>query len=228
MRGIKNTKLKKEAITLRKKGCSYPMIEDKLGTPRSTLNFWFRDLVLSKKAQVIILERKRKSLTKVRKKAVSVLREKKKEEIKKINDQVDLDYKYYNFSKKDKELQLAMLYLGEGFKRKGCLGLGNSNYKISLVFVKLLREIYSVNDSKLRCFLHLRYDQNEFLEKKYWSEKLNISLDYFRKTQFDKRTKGRKTWEGYHGVCSVYCYDAKIDKRLTFLQDLLIKKLLGV
>jgi hypothetical protein len=167
-------------------------------------------------------------LAKIRKKALVVLKYGFERRKMVMYEAVKNDYKNYEFDVKIKELLLAMLYLGEGFKKtRSHIGLGNSNPKIALLFVKFLRDIYKVDDSKFRCFLHLRMDQNPEIEKKYWSNQLNIPEIYFRKPQFDKRSS-TKTWSWYHGVCSIYCYDAKIERRLVALQQVLIEKSLGL
>lgn len=219
--------LKKLAISLRKKGYSYPMIEKELGVAKATLNSWFKNLKLSKVAQEIIMVRKRNGLVRLRAKALVVLKSRVLKRKLEIYEAVKKEYRDYNFDLKTKELSLTMLYLGEGFKKtRSHIGLGNSNSKIMRLFVKFLRDIYRVDDSKLRCYLHLRMDQDHEAEKKYWADQLNISAIYFRKPQFDKRAV-TKTFPEYHGVCVVYCYDAEIEKRLTVLQQILIEKILG-
>lgn len=226
MRGVKNKILKQSAISLRKKGFSFPMIEAKLGIPRATLSYWFKNLVLSSSAKDRILVRKQQNLIKTRKKALVVLKQGRINEQKKLEKRISLDFENFEFDKRNKELLLVMLYLGEGFKIKSYIGLGNSNPKIALMFVKLLRDIYCIEESRLRCYLHLRMDQDYEKEILFWSNALKISKSYFGKTQFDKRTQGIKTWLGYHGVCIIYCYDARIEKRLTEIQNYLIKKIL--
>jgi hypothetical protein len=55
----------------------------------------------------------------------------------------------------------------------------------------------------------------------YWSKHIAIPQSQFRKAQFDRRTTGKSTHSDYHGVCAVYCYDARIEKRLTAVQEVL-------
>lgn len=227
LKGEQKQILKKSAIILRKKGYSYPMIRKAIGVANGTLNGWFKNLKLSKKVQDKILMRKRNNLVVLRQKALVTLKYRADKRKREVCESVENDYKGYTFDTRIKELLLAMLYLGEGFKKtRSHIGLGNSNPKIVLLFVKFLRDIYKVDDSRFRCFLHLRMDQNSEIEKNYWSNQLSIPDIYFRKPQFDKRAS-TKTWPWYHGVCTVYCYDAKIEKRLTVLQQVLIEKSLG-
>ena len=161
--------------------------------------------------------------------ALKSLKIKREQKLQQTKGEIDNDFIKFDFNKNTSELLLAMLYLGEGFKKtRSHIGLGNSNPEIALMFIKLLKLIYKAEESKFRCFLHLRMDQDEKKERVFWSNFLGISIKYFRKTQFDKRTEGTKTWKEYHGVCAIYYYDAKIEKRLVILQKYLISKILGV
>lgn len=228
MRGVINKKLKKVAISLRRQGYSYPIIERKIGVARATLSGWFRGLQLSSVAEKLILKRKIRNIKIARTKALELLLKKRNAEIAEMQTAIRSEFENQVLDTAKKELLLAMLYLGEGFKKKSQVGLGNSNPEIALLFVKLLREVYNVSDSKLRCYLYLRMDQKAEVEKKFWSNYLGIPLEYFRKPQFDKRTANFKTWKSYHGVCAIYCYDAKIEKRLTIVQRILIEKIMGL
>lgn len=227
MQGIKNEKLKKEAIRLRRLGESYPMINRKLWVSKSTLSGWISGLELSEGARRRIGIRKKNNLIKLRENALRIRRVRKLELNHNLQEAVLKDFTDCGFGNRIKELLLAMLYLGEGFKGRSCIGLGNSNPDIMRLFVKLVRDIHVVDEKKFRCFLHLRMDQKEVKEKSFWSREVGIPLSGFRKTQFDKRTAGKKTWKNYHGVCIVYYYDASVDKRLTEVQKMIIKKILG-
>ncbi len=224
MRGVKNLSLKNKVIFLRKKGLSYDEIILKTGVGRSNLSGWFSGLVLSPKIKKILLEKKRKHLIKARSKAFVVLNDKRNRENKDITLQVNDTLSKISFDIHVKEALLATLYLGEGFKAKLAIGLGNSNPDIMLFYISLMRSVYEVSEEKFRIFLHLRHDQDDVLEKIYWSKLLCIPLNKFGKTQFDHRTIGSKTWKEYHGVCSLYYYDAKIEKRLTIFQKSIINE----
>lgn len=216
--------LKDDAILLRKKGYTYPEIEEKIHVPRATLSGWLQGIPLSKQAKLKILVRKRKNLSRAREKAVAFHITKNQNERESILKERQGVMNKIHWTKDIKEILLGVLYLGEGSKARCFIGLGNSNSHIMKMFVSLLRDIYTIDENKFRVYLYLRADQNEEKEKKFWSKTLNISLTQFRKVQFDKRTLGKKTWIGYHGVCVVNYYDAKIEKRLTAVQDLVLKK----
>ncbi len=227
MRGVKNVLLINKAIELRKKGLSYNEISLKLGVGKSNLSSWFSDLVLSKAVEKVLINKKKKHIDEVRNKALLSLKNKRDKQQKITESEIEKSLSNINFDRNTKEALLAVLYLGEGFKAKSTIGLGNSNPNIMKLFVGLLRSIYELDEAKFRIYLHLRYDQNDVLEKKYWSKLLFIPLNKFGKTQFDKRTKGSKTWKEYHGVCSAYYYDAKIEKRLTIYQKSIINILVN-
>ena len=215
------------AINLRKRGLTYGEINNKLGTPKATLNGWFKDLILPIKAKNILLEKKRQNLIVLRKKATLVKKERQQVAHIKLFSEVEKYFKYIKFDIKTKEMLLAMLYLGEGFKNRSQVGLGNSNPEILRMFIRLVREVYKITGKQLQCYLYLRMDQNGDKEKRYWAKQLGLPISVFRKPQFDKRTVGTKTWDTYHGVCSVCYGNAKIDKRLNIVQNILVKKILG-
>lgn len=220
-------KIKESAISLRKRGYTYGEIVIRLGVPKATLHGWFGDLVLSAKSRKILLEKKRQNLVILRKKAVVVLRERQRVASAKLTSELNSYFADVKFDIKTKEMLLAMLYLGEGFKNRSQVALGNSNPEILQMFVRLIKEIYHVTDENLRCYLYLRMDQDGEKEKRYWSKRLNLPTTIFRKPQFDKKTGGTKTWLDYHGVCSVGFGNAMVDKRLKIVQNILVKKILG-
>lgn len=224
--GIKRDELKEKAIALRQQGDSFPMIEAKLGVRRSTLSGWLCNLKLSPRAEKIILTRKKDTIRAARVLAAQAHRGAREARKKVVEEKVRLEFSSLPFTSIVKEALLTMLYLGEGFKRRAEIGLGNSNPLILFAFVKLVREIYHVPISRLRCAVFLRADQDSDTEKMFWSKTLGIPLNQFHKTQFDKRTIGKETWGGYHGVCSVRCYDASIAKRLTAWQEILLEKII--
>ncbi|MFA6424248.1 MAG: hypothetical protein WCV83_02960 [Candidatus Magasanikbacteria bacterium] len=228
MRGVKNLFLIKRVIELRRMGLSYDEIILKTGTSRSNLSSWLSNVSLSKKVEKNLLDKKRKHLFEARNKALIVLKHRRDNQETITELEVDKTLSKIDFDKNYNEALLAMLYLGEGFKMKSAIGLGNSNPDIMKLFVGLLRSVYDLDETKFRIYLHLRYDQDDILEKKFWSQTLSIPLNKFGKTQFDKRTQGSETWKDYHGVCSVYYYDAKIEKRLTIFQKSIINRVLKI
>lgn len=214
--------LRKRATAMRWRGESYPAIEESVGVSRSTLSGWFKGLELPLAAREKILGRKKKHLQTARLKALEVKSVLYQAQRRATALDVRRMFNKLSFDRVHAEALLAMLYLGEGFKKRSLVALGNSDPRILKCFVELLRKIYKVPNEKLRCYLYLRSDHNAVREIRFWSRALGIPSIFFRKPQFDKRTLGKKTWNGYHGVCAVYCYDAAIEKRLTAAQEILL------
>ncbi len=213
---------KRKAVALRMAGESYPSIEKTLGINKSTLSGWLKGIPLPTTAVEIILDRKRRAITSSRIKAVASNKKRNVDARRGAEDDAAAIVETLPRSRAEQAIVLATLYAGEGFKRRSQIGLGNSNEKILVLFVRLLQSVFAIDKHGLKCVLHLRDDQDATAERAHWSSALGISESQFGKPQFDKRTLGKKTRIGYHGVCSVYYYDARIEKQLTALQYALL------
>jgi hypothetical protein len=216
--------LKGRAISLRKRGVSFRYIENKLGIPRSTLSGWFKDIKLSKKQKEKLSNNWKNGLTNARKKAVLWHKKQKDDRRQKINGEVKNFISGIEINKKIGELIMATFYLAEGGKQENNFALANSNSEILKGIINLLRCLYKIDESKFRCALHLRKDQNESKSKEFWSKTLNIPESQFTKTQFDKRTT-KKTYEHYKGVCVLIYYDMALQRRILFLGVEMLKNI---
>ena len=113
---------------------------------------------------------------------------------------------------------MAAFYLAEGSKKESSFSIANSNSEILKGIINLLRYLYPIDESKFRCSLHLRSDQDEKELKSYWSKLLNIPETKFHKTQFDKRTI-KKTYDHYKGVCVLYYHDMALQRRVLYIGE---------
>ncbi len=101
-------------------------------------------------------------------------------------------------SLKQEKLKLAglILYWGEGYKTSKSKGIdfANSDTDMILVFVAFLREIYGIDEKRLRVLLYCYSDQNisELIE--FWSKLTSIPKDQFSKpyVRQDFKKDGRK------------------------------------
>lgn len=209
---------KSEALSMRTNGQSLSYIHKELGIPKSTLSYWFKNITLNKE-QILVLQNKwREGLIKARKGAVLWHNQAKENNIamaeaagqRTLNQ---IDTQNTNIT----ELALALLYLGEGTKAKNETGMGSSDPLILKFFISCLRNIYNVPEAKIRCELHLRFDQDPDLMLDYWSKELNISKDNFNKTYLDKRTAESKTFDSYKGVCLIRCGTVAIQRKLVYI-----------
>jgi hypothetical protein len=214
-------------MALRKNGASIRDVEKKLGVARSTLSGWFKGIKLTKKQERQLQQARNQSLIKARRKAVlwhnaqRVSRENEaKVRAREVLGKVDFD-------KETAKLALAMLYLGEGSKSLTTC-MGNSDPLILKYFIASLVTLYCMNLSKIKCELHLRFDQDPTETRKYWAKQLRLPIQNFTSVSSDKRSKGRATYKNYRGVCVVRCGRVDIQRELVYLSrdfcDLLVSK----
>lgn len=214
-----------KAIELRLSGNTYQEINDELGikVPKSTFSFWFKNLVLSHEVQKKLSENIAQKLNIARIKAVKVNKEKRKEFFK------SLDTKNIPISKRVKDLDtakiaLAMLCLGEASKygSGAAFYLGSTNPKIIVLFIRLLKRCFVIDNSKFRFTIQCRADQDVEQLEKYWREIIGVGKGHFYKARMDSRTTGKPTKNSnYKGVLRVDYLDTKIQLELESLANLL-------
>ncbi len=206
-------KLKEKAIELRTQGRTYSEIQEilKVSIPKSTLSYWCKDTKLPKeyykRIQKIILNNAQRGLS-VALVVNRVKREKYLRSVFKRNKHLATVLK----SKDAAKVALVMLYLGEGSKtRRGSLQFGNSDPFIISLFLCLLRYCYKIDESKFRCTLQCRADQNIKKLEKFWSGVTKIPLSQFYKSRIDPRTIGKPSKKlNYKGVCCINYFSADV------------------
>ncbi|MEI6420530.1 MAG: hypothetical protein WCO30_02740 [bacterium] len=210
-------KLKDEVIKYRLNGNSIRDIEKKFGIPKSTLNGWFKTVVVSDSKKELLKLRWKKSLITARKKAVIWHNKEKQKRLDIATSQANNTLNEIDYTNKETlELGLAMLYLGEGSK-KGKTSLASSDPLILQFFIRAMKELYGLGSNNIKHELHLRADQDIELTKKYWSKQLNIPVENFSSISLDKRSIGRKTYEHYNGVCVLNYSNIAIQRKLVYL-----------
>ncbi|HEY4484529.1 MAG TPA: hypothetical protein VI978_02275 [Candidatus Paceibacterota bacterium] len=218
-------KLKPKAVFLRRKGFSIRKVEKCLKIPRSTLSGWFKNIQLTKKQKGKLYHEWKNALVKARVKAVIWHNAQKQTRLGLAQSQAQETLKNIKLDDSNiLDLALAILYLGEGFKKAIGTGMGNSDPAILRFFITALKRIYNVPIKQIKCALHLRSDQNPDKLKKFWSNKLNIPLKNFGATSIDQRTYGSKTYSNYKGVCVITCSNVAIQRKLMYLSNLYCKE----
>lgn len=105
-------------------------------------------------------------------------------------------------SLKQRELKAigAVLYWGEGYKseKSGGIDFANSDPDMISMFLKFLRGIYQLDESRFRVLLYCYSDQNFRDLIRYWSDLTRIPAAQFTKPYIrnDYREKGRKMERG--------------------------------
>src|SRR3989344_125205 len=205
--------LKIKVIKLRKIGKTYSEICNLLNKniPKSTLSSWCRNIIIADKHKLRIkkiMELNLETARGVAARSLRLRRQKYIEIIRKENVHLTDLIKGRNIEK----IALAMLYLGEGSKgKRSSLVFGNSNPDIIRLFLTLLRHCYNIDESKFRCTVQCRADQDVLELECHWNKVTKISLRQFYKAQIDPRTVGRETKnKNYKGVCRIDYLSSRI------------------
>jgi hypothetical protein len=219
-------KIREKAVKLREQGKTYSEIQKDLKViiPKSTLSNWCSKIELPReyqdKIRKIILNNARKG----RKVALVVNRRKRKEYLKSVANR----NKHLAKALKNKDIAkitLVALYLGEGGKnQRGSLLFGNSDPFIISLFLYLLRYCYDIDESKFRCTLMCRADQNIKKLERFWSQVTRIPYSQFYKASVDPRTAGKPTRnKDYRGVCKIDYFSSDIYTELMMIPGIVYR-----
>jgi hypothetical protein len=210
--------IREKARQLRSEGYTYSEICSslKVPLPKSTLSYWCRDVALPKGYASRVKSLNLASLQMSRLLASEANQKRRK------NYLESLEAKYSSLSKfladniSSQLISLAVLYLTEGAKKTtGSLMFGNSDPRIITLFLKQLRMCFKIDESKFRCTVQCRADQETELLERYWSEVTKIPRQQFYAARIDARTVGKRTKkENYMGVCRIDYFSANIYNEL--------------
>jgi len=120
-----------------------------------------------------------------------------------------------NLIEKEKRLKIAgiMLYWAEGGKQSGrnfTVDFVNSNPEMIGLFLKFLRTVCIIDESRLRVLLYCYADQDSESLKKYWSKLTTIPLNQFIKPYIRKDFLPEKSGKMQHGLVHVRYSDKKL------------------
>lgn len=215
---------RERAKILRANGKTYSEIQSLLGIkiPKSTLSYWCQSVQMPKEH--------RERITRLSEKNLRIGRRRSLERWKKVRQARESTFKNsnsklfntYDTNAETRKIALAMLYVAEGHKNRSSIVFGNSDVDIIRIFLKLLRTVYDLDESKFRATVQCRADQDLNKLKIFWSKVTKIPLHQFSKSQIDKRTIGKPTKKiDYKGVCRIDYYSAYIDQELKYIARML-------
>ncbi|MEA3450168.1 MAG: hypothetical protein U9Q85_04340 [Patescibacteria group bacterium] len=119
-----------------------------------------------------------------------------------------------SLSNYEKELKIAgiMLYWGEGSKWDGekIIDFANSDLGIIKVFLKFLRIVCGVKESKLRVYLYCYSNQKPVNLVDYWSKEIKISKKQFTKPYVRKDFNKNKVGKMKYGLIHIRYADRKL------------------
>ncbi len=217
------TQYKERVRQLRIQGNTYLeiVLNIKKPIPKSTLSNWCRDINTSPFYGQRIAERMLKGGELGREKSWRIRKQTRTAYLAEIKKR----YKKYpeKLANKDfAKVVLAALYMAEGSKAKTRLTFGNSDPNIIKLFLKLLRKCFPITESKFRCTLQCREDQDINGLEHFWSLVTNIPFAQFYKARIDPRSKGKKSKKvDYKGVCRIDYFSAHMYNEIMTIADLL-------
>ncbi|HEY1015234.1 MAG TPA: helix-turn-helix domain-containing protein, partial [Herpetosiphonaceae bacterium] len=173
------------ACELRRAGWSYSMITKELGVSASTLNSWFKDVVVEDHS---IIEGRIKAARKVSGQKNSARYQALAQE---TRDEGLLEIQaMFADGLTERELFLAglMLYWGEGAKTQSRIALGNTDPAIIKLFMRWVRESLGLAEDRFRAGLYCYPDTDIPQAESYWSGITGIPLSQFYEAQIDTRT----------------------------------------
>jgi len=203
---------KHSAISLRKQGKSYNEISKILGTPKSTLSLWLKNVSMSPKVRKkfwdAVKERQSKSITEFNKKQGEYARKK----AQKI--QQDAAEMVNALSKKDLLLVGSALYWAEGFKKtRWILAFTNSDPLMIKLIMKFFREVCEVTEEKIRGNVQIHPNVTPKQAISYWSKITKIPQCQFLKcyTRLSPSSKQKRPYNTLpYGTLRISIYDSKI------------------
>jgi hypothetical protein len=108
----------------------------------------------------------------------------------------------------------AALYLGEGFKTGGTVGMANTDPAVLRAFVLWLRRCFGVDEGRLRVRLYLHHGLDESAATAFWSELLDIPPAQFGKSYRAVADPSRRRAKHLFGCPAVTYSDSHLHRRV--------------
>lgn len=199
------------AITLRKSGMSYSQIKNTLGVGKGTLSAWLKDFPLSEERINQLLWKNEKRIERYR--------ETRRQTKQKRLDKFYLEEKRKIFPLTERDIFIAglFLYWGEGAKTMSKeVSVSNTDPSMINFFLDWSYKYLKVPKEKIYICLHLYNDMDISKEISFWSKKLNIPKNQFRKSYIKKTYLKDITYKrGFgHGTCNARINDARLSERV--------------
>ena len=195
---------KTKAIALWKQGKTYEEIGGALGVAKGTLSDWLRSKY-PRPEHVRVTQ-----LEKARKASQAYFEDRRERE--KVAIENLIQSRLADLKVGDENLQramLAMLYWAEGSKSPPSSGVGftNTDPELSRLFLFLFRNLYHIDESRLRVRLHLHYYHPVRETRKFWSKLLDIPESQFHAVFIKKRSRNKRFRKNFMGICMIRYVD---------------------
>jgi len=119
-----------------------------------------------------------------------------------------------------------MLYWAEGVKSgQSTVDLANSDQRMIVLFLRVLREIYRVNEGRLRVLLYCYQNQDVSRLIRFWSGLLNIPKHQFIKPYVRRDFDLNKTNRMPHGLVHIRYNDKRLYSQILEDIDIIVSDL---
>lgn len=207
---------KNQAIVLRKQGKSYNEINKVLGTPKSTLSSWLKDLPLSKQIRKRNINRAKiiwaKNIINYNRLRSLKYQENQKRLIEKYSKEIPIIDEKALFW-----IGLALFWAEGGKREKWSVRFVNSDPQIIKTIMRFYREVCKVPNGKFRLRIYLHPNIKESQAVEFWSELTRISENQFYKSQelISCSSKRKRNFNRLpNGTLHVYIGDATLSKKI--------------
>lgn len=190
--------IKEKAKKLRARGYSYGGLSKELHIPKSTLHLWVRGI---KRPDKFTKQDRIRWIKQIQPLGARANKLKKERFILTLKKEISDELKNKSVSLDTQKSVISTLYWAEGAKGRDVLMFANTDPRLHLLFITLLRQCYKLDESKFRIRLHLHWYHKEGEVKKFWSNLLGISKKQFTKTYRKKRSKEKTFRKNFGGIC---------------------------
>lgn len=208
--------VKHKSQQMRRDGASFGEITKALGIPKSTLFEWVKEI---EKPNTLYHTDRNAWLMAIRQKATESIKNKRQNEINQIVREVQNEVSQWAFFT-DINVQkslLSILYWAEGQKlpeRGAPVKFTNTDPRLVLLFVTLLKRCYGIDNSKLKIGLYLHWYHKTPEVVEYWKKLLGVEAYQFRKIFRKKRSKTKRFRKNFMGICFVTYQSVNLRQRI--------------
>jgi len=217
--------IKNRANQLRCIGWSYQQISNELKIPKSTLSTWFKK---NPKPKNLYFTNRNEWLEKIRPLAAAANRKKRQKRLEKIALEIKQEVDSWKnlYSLEVQKTMLALLYWAEGSKGREVVQFANTDPKLALLFITLLRNSFEIDESKIRIRLHLHSYHQEKRVKAFWSKLLEVSETQFNKSHRKKRSEEKTYRRNIGGICFIKYNSVYLQERIMQYAHSIAEKLI--
>lgn len=204
-------KIKEKLIArrLRRQGCSFNEIANKLHISKSSCGQWLRDVVVTGKGRKRLLKRReigQKRSQETRRVRLSLRKERVAQSVGELMRTLKVD-------NRSAKIFCALLYWCEGTKDDQRLIFTNSDPVLVQLFMKLMRQAFMMNEARWRALVHIHEYHDDICQKKFWSKITGIPFVQFHKS-YKKPHTGHNKRSNYPGCISIRYGDMLIAHEL--------------